>query len=71
MRRDIEQADRIVSAWWQWWRAMSTVPPEGQRRLVQEIALALAEQREADARIAERLADRGRTATIADAIREQ
>ncbi len=71
MRRDIEQADRIVSSWWQWWGAMSTVPPEGQRRLVEEIARALAEQRESDALIAERLADRGRTATIGDAIREQ
>ena len=50
---------------------MSAVPPEGQRRLAEEIALALAEQREADALIAERLADRGRAAGIADAIREQ
>ena len=71
MRRDIEQADRIVSTWWQWWRAMSAVLPEGQRRLIEEVARALAEQRESDARIAERLAERGRAATIADAIWEQ
>ena len=68
---DVERADRTVSAWWQWWGGMSAVPPEGQRRLVEEIARALAEQRECDARIAERLADRGRATGIADAIREQ
>ena len=69
--RDVERADRTVSAWWQWWGGMSAVPPEGQRRLVEEIAQALSEQRESDARIAERLADRGRAASIADAIRAQ
>ncbi len=68
--QDIEQADRIVSAWWQWWGALSAVPPEGQRRLVEEVARALAAQRESDARIAERLTDRGRVARIAAAIRE-
>jgi len=70
INEDLEQANTIVNRWWQSWGGMCPVSLAGQSGLVEEIARALADRREANAKLAERLLEGGRAWRIADAIRE-